>query len=195
MLTVVVPTVPGRGSLLSRCLHSITSQGDVLVLVVDGDGRLGDKVTAAAQVVSTAYMTVVDDDDYLAEGYLSAVLPELGEVDYVGFRFLELNEGRFDNISTSSAEFNLWGRRRRGPVPKGVTRTEIFRAAGFGNKYHADRQWMAATGLLIHSWAFVDRVLYIHDWWPSLSTFGDVAEPRDVGEWPHGQVDRLTVNT
>ena len=142
MLTVVVPTIPGRESLLSRCLHSITGQGDVAVLVVAGDGRLGDKVVAAAENVSTEYMTVVDDDDYLDGGYLAAVLPELGPVDYVGFRFVELNCGRFENITSSAAGNNLWGRRQRGPVPKGVTRTSIFQAVGFGNDYHADRKWM-----------------------------------------------------
>lgn len=194
MLTIVVPTIPGRESLLSRCLHSITNQGDVAVLVVDGDGRLGDKVVAAAESVATTYMTVVDDDDYLDGGYLSAVLPELGVVDYVGFRFVELNCGRFENMSASSAEFNLWGRRSRGPVPKGVTRTSIVRSVGFGNGYYADRRWMTAARQHIKRWAFIDRALYVHDWWPVLSSFGDTRTPRDVGEWPHGPVARLTVS-
>lgn len=192
-----MPTIPGRESLLSRCLHSITNQSgrDVEVLVVGGDGRLGDKITAAAAAVGTDYMTVVDDDDYLDGGYLAAVLPELGVVDYVGFRFAELNSGRLENISTSSAEFNAWGCRNRGPVPKGVTRTSIYETVPFGNDYRADRRWMTAAHRLIKSWAFVDRVLYVHDWWPNVSSFAGTCEQRDVGEWPHGPVDRLTVNT
>lgn len=189
-----MPTIPGRESLLSRCLHSITNQGEgAAVLVVDGDGRLGDKVTAAAKAVDTAYMTIVDDDDYLDGGYVGAVLPELGTVDYLGFRFAELNSGRLENISASSAEFGQWGRRNRGPVPKGITRAAIYRNVEFGNDYTADRRWSDDARRLITSWSFVDRVLYFHDWWPNASSFGG-NQTRDVGEWPHGPVDRLTVN-
>lgn len=190
-----MPTIPGRESLLSRCLHSVTEQGvEVAVLVVEGDGRLGDKVTAAAELVVTPYMTIVDDDDYLVGGYLTAVLPELGEADYVGYKFLELNRGRLENISASSGEFSTWGRRTRGPVPKGVTRTSIYRAVEFGNDYTADRRWMTDTHRLVRSWAFVDRALYVHDWWPEGSSFVGRRSSRDVGVWPHGPVERITVN-
>lgn len=193
-LTIVVPTIPGRDSLLSRCLHSITNQhGDAAVLVIEGDGLLGDKVAAAASAVSTDYMTIVDDDDLLDGGYLAAVSPHLGDVDYVGFKFAELNAGRLENVSASSAEFERWGRRSRGPVPKGISRTSIFRAVKFGNDYKADRRWTAAARALVTRWAFVDRVLYVHDWTPSGSAFGEKREHRDVGNWPHDPVDRMTV--
>jgi hypothetical protein len=194
VITFVVPTIAGRESLLSRCLWSITTQpGAFPVLVVDGDGRLGDKVNAAALAVDTPYMTVVDDDDYITPDYVASVSPFLEHVDYVGFRFLELDSGRYENECRSSAEVTVWGRRSRGPVSKGVCRTEIVRRVRFRNDYKADRRWSAHAQALIETWAFVDSALYVHDWWPTASAFVGSEAGRDVGQWPHTDVNRLTV--
>lgn len=190
-LTFVVPTIPGRESLLSRCLWSLTSQ-QATVLVVDGTARLGDKVVWAASTVETDYMTVVDDDDYVTPDYLAHVGPHLGKVDYVGFRFLELMDGAYYGESSSFADYEAWGSRSRGPVPKGVTRTGLFRQVRFGNDYRADRRWSAQMREHIRSHAFVDRPLYVHDWWPTQSAFSQSPVPRDVGTWPHAEVDRVT---
>lgn len=195
MLTIVVPTVPGRESLLSRCLWSITSQPGVCrVLVVDGDGRLGDKVNAAAAAVDTPYMTVVDDDDYLDGSYLDSTIHLLdGTIDYVGFKFLELCDGEFHAIATSRAG-DPWSGNRRGTVPKGITRTSIVRQVSFGNSYTADRAWSAAVADLVRRDVFVSRVLYVHDWRPGHSTFTG-AQHRHVGDWPvdEDRIERLTV--
>jgi hypothetical protein len=190
VITFVVPTMPGRESLLSRCLWSITAQGGT-PLVVDGDGGLGDKVNATAAVVDTPYMTIVDDDDYICGDYLMTLLPRLGLVDYVGFKVIELNCGKFEGISASQGDYGYWGRRTRGPVPKGVTLTKHFQAVKFGNDYKADRRWSGAIRERVETWSFVDRALYVHDWWPH--DFGAAAQ-RDVGEWPHIEAERMTVD-
>lgn len=197
-LTVCVPTIPGRESLLSRCLFSITEQASdsVETLVVEGAGRLGDKVNVAAQVARGAYMTIVDDDDYLAADYMASVLPELGDVDYVGLKVLELDAGRFSTITATSAEWERWGRDgRRGPVPKGITRTRIWRQCPLANEYKADRLWRAEVSLRVKSWRFVDRCLYVYDGNPSSSSFIGRGS-RDVGLWPfdESKVRRLTVD-
>jgi hypothetical protein len=192
-LTFIVPTVPGRESLLSRCLWSITGQTSS-VLVVDGTGKLGDKVNAAFKAVDTEYVTVVDDDDYITADYLTHVTPELGIADYVGFHFIELDKGVLENVCRSVGDHEIWGRRTRGPVTKGVTRTDIARRVWFGNDYRADRQWSAQVRVRLTSWAFIPRPLYVHDWWPEQSLFGDEQVARNIGTWPHGAVDRLTVD-
>ncbi|HEY3485069.1 MAG TPA: hypothetical protein VGK49_06770, partial [Ilumatobacteraceae bacterium] len=96
--------MPGRESLLSRCLWSIFTQGGK-VLVVEGSARLGDKINAAARLVDTPYMTVVDDDDYIASDYLLQVLPRLGLVEYVGFKVVEIVEGRYYNTCSSIGDY------------------------------------------------------------------------------------------
>ena len=200
ILTVVVPTIPGRESLLSRCLFSLVGQapGSVEILVVDGDGRLGDKANHAARVCAGEYMTVVDDDDWVSADYMAAVLPELEDFqpDYVGLKVLELDAGRFSTITATSAEWPRWGRDgRRGPVPKGITRTSIWRQCPFGNEWKADRLWRAEVSARVESWRFVDRCLYVYDAWPDASAFIGQGT-RDVGVWPYDEstVTRLRVD-
>jgi hypothetical protein len=191
VITFVVPTMPGRESLLSRCLWSIFVQGGK-VMVVQGSAKLGTKINHAAQLVDTPYMTVVDDDDYITSDYLIHVLPRLGLVDYIGFKVLEIVEGKYYNTCASVGDYEHWGIRTRGPVPKCVTRTDHFRAVKFGNKYTADRSWSGAIRERISTWSYVDRPLYVHDWWPH--EFGETAE-RDVGLWPiPGVEERITVD-
>lgn len=194
MITIVVPTVPGRESLLSRCLWSIQSQpGECRVLVVDGNGRLGDKVNAAAEVAVTSHMTIVDDDDYLDGAYLVSVNEHL-DVDYIGFNFLEIEDGEFFNVCASRADADGWGRRTRGPVPKGITTTAIYRQVEFGNDYQADRRWSEQVAELVTTHHHIDRALYIHDWRPTHSTFTG-SQHRSVGTWPvdEDRIERLTI--
>lgn len=186
ILTVVVPTIPGRESLLSRCLFHLTVQAPetVEIIVVDGEGLLGDKVNRAVAAARGEYLTVVDDDDWVSADYFASILPLCDGVDYVGLQVLELDKGRFANITSTSAEFNLWGRRNRGPVPKGVTRAELWRANPMGNAYFADRAWMDAISAAVTSYSFVARPLYIYDFQGSSGVDFD-AGTRDVGAWPY----------
>lgn len=193
MLTVVVPTVPGRESLLSRCLWSVT-QHPVDILVIEGTGQLGDKMNAAYAAVKTPYVAACDDDDELMADY-DSVLKCLGMVDYVGFKFLELCDGGFHNISACKADYPHWGIRTRPPSPKCPIRSDIARKVKFANDYKADRRWALAARDHISTWDFIDRPLYRHDWWTTHSTFYG-AKPRDVGRWPfdESRIQRMTVD-
>lgn len=187
LLTVAVPTIPGRESLLSRCLWHLTEQAtdDVEILVIDGPGLQGDKATLAAQLATGDYMTLVDDDDHVAADYVAAVLPELrANVDYVGFRILQIIDGRYYGQARNTGDHRDFGRRMTGPTPKGIARTSIWRTIGMGNHYTADRDWMAAALPLVSTWSFVDRALYIYDHHPRVSAYAGNGERRDVGMWP-----------
>lgn len=181
ILTVVVPTIPGRESLLSRCLFSLTEQAPdtVEILVVDGPGLQGDKVNFAATAATGEWMATVDDDDYVIGTYCADILAVLADgPDFVGFRFVELEQHRFSRSTALRGDLNRWGSRQRGPAPKGVTRTSIWRQVRFGNDYFADRRWLAAVYPLIRSHRFIDRHLYVYD------HNGDYGDSRDVGVWP-----------
>ena len=110
VLTVIVPTIPGRESLLSRCLHSITEQpGDYEVIVVEGSAGLGTKYNTAVREARGEYVTNVDDDDMLAASYMADVLPLCAEQpDYIGYKILALVAGRFGHIRATSAESKTW---------------------------------------------------------------------------------------
>lgn len=192
-LTVIIPTIPGREHLLSRLLWTIQEQpaaAGVEVLVIDGDWPLGDKVNLGARTAVTEHITIVDDDDMLAATYFDLVLPALDtDPDYVGFKVLELDAGRYSHTTATDGNVGGWGRVRRGPCPKGITRRSIVIDTPMRNHYTADRAWMTAVAPKLARTVFIDRVLYLYDFWRSGSAFFD-GHPRDVGEWP---VDWSTV--
>lgn len=188
LLCITIPTIPGRESLLSRCLWTITEQWQpgVQVLVVPGSGRLGDKANAAANHTTAEYMTVVDDDDYLDGSYLSHVLPLLPGPDFVGLKVLQWIDQRFYGVGSTRGDIDRFvhNGQEHGPTPKGVTRTELWRKVPMGNSYKADRVWCATVAPLIRSHAFVDRCVYVYDHQPATSAFLGGAS-RDVGVWPY----------
>ncbi len=200
LLSIVVPTIPGRESLLSRCLWSITEQWQpgVQILVVPGPGRLGTKANAAAHYTRAEYMTVVDDDDYLDGAYLSLVLPLLAtSPDFVGLKVLQWIDQQFYGVGSTRGDIDRFvhNGQEHGPTPKGVTRTELWRKVPMGNSYKSDRVWCAEVAPLIRSHAFVDRALYIYDHQPATSAFLGGGS-RDVGLWPYDatQVEFLTLD-
>lgn len=187
LLTVAVPTIPGRESLLSRCLWSITTQApeSVEVLVIPGPGQLGDKANAAAEAATGRHMVLVDDDDYLAADYCAHVLPALeADPDYVGYRVLQIINLKFYGQSYTRGDLNDFGRRGHGPVPKGATRTDIWRSSPMANHYTADRDWCRAVAKKIVTHEFIDRDLYVYDHVERASAFIGHGEQRDVGVWP-----------
>lgn len=145
---------------------------------------LGDKCNAAAEHITTPYMCVVDDDDYLQPSFASAVVPLMeAAVDYVGFRVLQIIDGKFYGIVSTSGDEPRFNHEtgRHGPCPKGLTRTELWRQVPFGNDYRADRRWIKSMHQLINTHAFVDRVLYVYDHHTTKQEWG---ASREVGEWP-----------
>jgi len=200
LLTITVPTIPGRESLLSRCLWSITEQAPehVHVLVVQGSGKLGDKANLAALHTGAKYMTVVDDDDYLDGAYLASVLPHLeAGVDFVGLRVLQWIDQQFYGVGSTRGDLPRFTHngQEHGPTPKGITRTELWRRVPMGNDYKADRRWCAEVFPHITSHAFVDRAIYVYDHQPATSAFLGGGH-RDIGQWPYdaSKVEWLTLD-
>jgi len=199
LLCVTIPTIPGRESLLSRCLWSVTEQWQpgVQILVVDGSGHLGDKINQAAAHTTAEYITVVDDDDYLDGSYLSHVLPLIPGPDFVGLRVLQWIDNQFYGIASTRGDIDHFDHDgyEHGPVVKGVVRTDILRACPYGNLYKSDRHWIPQAHALIRTHAFVDRCIYVYDHQPATSAFVGNGS-RDVGVWPFNPllVERITSN-
>lgn len=197
-LSVVIPTIPGRESLLGRLLWTIQEQpasAGTNVLVIGGAGPLGDKVNLGAALAPTSHMVVVDDDDLLAGCYFELVLAALDQdPDFIGYWITQQCDGRWFGQATTRGDIGTWGGTQRGPCPKGVTRTDIVRQVPMRNHYTADRDWMRHVAPLIRSSTFIDRHLYLYDYWPSISAYHGGAT-RDVGEWPHDEsrVARITL--
>lgn len=197
MLSILIPTVTPRRSLLSRLLWSITSQAGDYEIVIHGNDTMsmGDKLNRMFTVARGDYVVCVDDDDMLADSYMEQVLPRLGEVDFLGYRILVLHDGAFWMEVEHRGDITGWGETVRGVGPKCPIRRELALRVRFGNAYNDDQTWSRQIGELVGTVDFVDRPLYIYDWWETrmlgtdpLHHPGRWQTQRDVGVWPYRAV-------
>jgi glycosyltransferase involved in cell wall biosynthesis len=191
-LSVLVSTVTPRASLLSRLLYGLTQQtGDFEVLVHPDDTLgMGDKLNRMFAEAEGEYVVCVDDDDMLADSYMDTVLPRLAG-DFVGYRILVLHDGKYWMEVEHRWDVNGWGDEVRGVGPKCPVRRDIACRVPFGNAYSDDEQWSAGVAGLVSSGVFIDRPLYVYDWWNRhmLGTAPNQRRnrwksQRDVGVWP-----------
>lgn len=192
-LSILIPTVSQRESLLSRLLWTIEQQltDEVEVLVYTGDNiAMGDKLTSMFHMATGDYVVCVDDDDLLADNYVESVLPHLTE-DYLGYKILMLTNGKYSGVVRSTWDGDpTWATQPQGIGPKWCVRRAIAVNHVFDNNYTADRAWSRAVAGEIKSGSYVDKCLYIYDFY-SNGTLG--TEPghqnrdtqRDVGLYPY----------
>lgn len=187
-LTICIPTIASRRSLLSRLLWSLPEMPfPVEVLVADGAWGMGDKLDAMFNAARMSHVICVDDDDMLLPGPWA-----LPDVDFVGHRVLYTEDGRFGGSVAHRGDGDTsWATFDRGVSPKCPIRTEIAKATRFGNHYTADREWSQAVQADITSHAFIDAHLYHYDHFNShmvgtAPEGGRLDTPqRDVGIWPY----------
>jgi glycosyltransferase involved in cell wall biosynthesis len=191
-LTICIPTVPTRRSLLSRLLHTLEHQltPAVEVLIADGIAPMGDKLNECFTRARGEYVVCVDDDDLVADDFVR--LATAGYVtDFIGYRVLVLENGRYTGTVRHSLDGDpKWSGLDRGVSPKCPVRTDIARQVPFGNDYHADRAWSQAVHDLCRSGAYINRDLYIYDHWNDHMVGTSPDDPRfrrpqrDIGAWP-----------
>jgi hypothetical protein len=186
-ITVCIPTIASRRSLLSRAIWSVPNGCDIIV--ADGPGAMGDKLNACFAAARPGLVVCLDDDDYLLPGFVSGRPSDL--VDYIGYRILYTENGRFGGSVIHRGDGDTsWATFYRGVSPKCLIRTEIARAHPFGNHYTADREWSAAVQNDIEVHTFLDAHLYHYDHYDAhmvgtTPDAGMIDRPqRDVGVWP-----------
>jgi hypothetical protein len=202
MLTICIPTIPARRSLLSRLLFTLEHQSEVFafdeVLVADGDWPLGDKVNTMFAAARGRYVIVVDDDDLLAVDYaavVSEVLHDGPRFDMIGYHLLWTEQGRFMGLPLHHGDGHPdHGIEDRGASVKCPTRVEIARRHLMGNDYYADDRWARAVHPEIETHITIRRPMYHYDHWNDQMVGTDLhgeqaswydRPQRDVGQWPY----------
>lgn len=193
-LTICIPTVPARQSLLSRLLFTLERQIDegVEVLIADGSRPMGDKLNEMFAVAAGRYVVAVDDDDLLADDYWPTVRQAVIERrDFIGYDILWLEDGRFAGIVRHSLDGDpLWRSLNRAVSPKCPVRTELAREVSFGNEYTADRLWSLEVYKRCQTGVHVPLALYTYDHWNDHMLGTEPSDlrhhrpQRDVGQWP-----------
>lgn len=202
MITICIPTIASRRSLLSRLLWTIehqTAKVPVEVIIADGDWALGDKINAMFAAANGTHVAVVDDDDLISIDYLRHVTQALKdspvELDMIGYYLLWTEQGRFmaEPLHHGLGDPNH-GIEDRGACLKTLTATEIARAYPVGNEYAADHQWACQVHPEINTHVTVMAHLYHYDHWNDQMVGTDLngeqaawftRPQRDVGHWPH----------
>jgi hypothetical protein len=195
-LSILIPTVDTRRSLLSRLLWTLEQQltDEVEVLVYDGWIPVGDKVTSMLQQAKGTYVMVVDDDDLVAGDLIEKVLQATEtNPDYIAFKVLHLADGKYaGSVSSSIHGDKNWAKNPYGVHHKCPVRTEIAKQFVVTNEYRGDRDWSVQVQEQTKTEVLIDKHLYIYDYW-STGTVGTVPSEqnknsqRDVGEYPYNK--------
>lgn len=176
-LSICIPTVPRRKSLLSRMLFSLEYQPDGAweVLVYGGDGRMGDKVNRMFELAQGSHVVVFDDDDWVSDRYIETVLPYTErDFDHVGYPIVVMVDGRFESVAQHPHVSH-----------KCPVRATLARKVTFGNEYTDDKRWAATVERLVRRRVHIDRPMYYYDFWNRVGNEHGAAHRSNVGRWPY----------
>lgn len=189
ILSVIVPTQPGREEALSRSLFYLGRSALTEVLVMGGVGKMGDKIVDGLEQARGEWSVVVDDDDIVRGDFLYVVTQwlKMEQPDALGYRMLITVDHQFARVVDMRHGGHLppWHELETGVdwslLPKCVWRTEYGRRLGFGNHYTADQDFARGLAELVERPAFIPAVMYHYD----KRTRHDFGGPvSGYGSWP-----------
>ncbi len=193
-LSILIPTMASRASLLSRLLWTLEPQlcPEVEVIVHASEQlTMGEKFNALFEMANGKFGVLVDDDDIVVSDYVSTVLGCVDkDADYIGYNTLYTVSGRYQDVYVSdprtaihqpySVDLTLRHIHHKCPVL-----VEKARQHRFGEDYGADYYWVEE--MIKDGYPFkpilIDRALYHYDYWPQYS-MGKGSAQRNVGIWP-----------
>lgn len=202
ILSILIPTIASRRSLLSRLLWTLEPQlcpeVEVIIHASEKIG-MGAKFNELFAMANGRYGVLIDDDDNVVSDYVATILEETGEgdPDYIGYKVLYTVDGRYREVYVSDPRTAVHQPYRLDLILRHVMHkcpilVEKARAHKFGDSYDADYHWvseMIADGYP-HNPVVLDRVLYHYDYWPQYTVgispkWGPTQ--REVGNWPYNR--------
>lgn len=186
-ITICIPTIPSRESVLNRLLSVIQPQlaPNVEVLIAGGIGKQGDKLNTCFAAAKGTYVVAVDDDDLLSDDYVESVSEHLRSgVDYIGYYIKWMEDGVLQKSVPHRGDGDpLWSTYdNRGACPKCLVKKEIAMRHPFGNNYTSDFYWSQAVHADIRTHSFVPKDLYIYDHWNDFMSNCDGTEEQRAKE-------------
>jgi glycosyltransferase involved in cell wall biosynthesis len=175
-LSILTPTIPGREKQLERLTDRLAAQiGDSpvehLVLCDNKRRSIGGKRQALLDIARGEYIAFVDDDDTVAEGYVSSLLTAIEKgADVITFRQRAIYNGLESTvvfgINNRDEAFNPGGTTFRAPWHVCAWRRDRVADCQFAEtNYGEDRIWAMQARRRARTGYHIDRVLhtYIHD--------------------------------
>jgi hypothetical protein len=171
LLSILIPTVPWREHKLRELLKRLDPQvtrSDIELFVLR-DNRImtiGEKRNRLRSLARGRYMTFVDDDDMVADDYVTSILQEtsLG-VDVINFDVLVEGHGptKLCRYGLTLQHADLESEYRRKPNHLMAWRREIAAAVPFPDvSYGEDALWAEEMAKRARSELPISRVLYTY---------------------------------
>jgi hypothetical protein len=201
-LSILIPTVSSRRSLLSRLLWTLEPQvrmfaGQVEVLVhADDRVGVGTKCDEMFHNAQGRFVVSVDDDDLVTPDYVSAVMEGIWRQtvpDFVGYRILYTRDGVYQaeivhDPARGQNHSGTWLRHISLKCP--IRRDLVLSAPQFTDRPGGDFRWLEGLIRVHPVWdtVFIDRCLYHYDFWDGHTLGpapGSAAPQRDVGLYPY----------
>jgi glycosyltransferase involved in cell wall biosynthesis len=189
-LSILIPTVSVRASLLSRLLARLEPQLNdrVEVIVHDSEGfGVGTKCNVMFHAAKGDYVISIDDDDMVPEDYVEKILAAVGP-DFIGYKLMYQRNGQdqyeiiHDVAAFPRSEYV------RGVSLKCPIKRDIAITTHFDDGWGGDMRWCQAIEetKLIKTSTFIDEILYIYDFWDTgtlgpMPTGPNRENQRDVG--------------
>lgn len=188
LLSVLIPTMPGRESLLSRLLWTLEQGliGDDLgcevIVHTNPDKGVGTKCNEMFRLARGEFVVSIDDDDTVTSDYMYALGIETGwswdDLDFIGYNLLYTHDGRYAGTITHDPQRGEnspagWIRHisLKCPIRRGIT----LAAPAFDDNPGGDFRWLQGVidthagpeGPKREDWrsTFIDRCLYHYDFW------------------------------
>ena len=177
LLSILVPTVPGRETKLARLLSVVEPQtkqrSDVELLVLRDTRRLsiGEKRNKMVAIADGEYVAFVDDDDAVAPDYVEVLCATLQEErpDVLCFKVHVVGHGRPRpcRYHPDLRHENLPSEYRRKPNHLMAWRREIVAAHPFQPiRRGEDTEWAERVAAHARHVAVIDRELYTYQFDP-----------------------------
>lgn len=168
---ILIASITYRTEQLIALLKELERQSvpgvGVLVYRDNRHATYGDKCQRLYEASKADYVSMVDDDDWVAEDYVASVMKALRQKpDYVGYRVLWTEHGAPQIPIVHSLEYDGWGGTSeflyRDITHKNPLRRELALRARFEGDAAADVRWaddLRGQGV-VKDEVFIDRDLY-----------------------------------
>lgn len=206
--SILIAHLAERGPLLAALLthlsQGLTQAAGAVEVVIAGDAGevdIGRKRTALVEAARGHYVSFLDDDDWVPEVYIPAILASLlrERPDYVGFQVQCIWDGVPLKPTYHSLRYTGWWDDAQGyyrdlshlnPILRGLARLVPFEG-----RYGEDHRWaqaLASTGLCRRE-VYLDAVLYEYRYapqrssrmggWQASPAVADVIPPHSAIRW------------
>jgi hypothetical protein len=187
LLSVLIPSVPGRIDQLKRLFDNFQHQLDqnegaswakqveILCLLDNKKRSIGFKREALVQTAQGRNLAFCDDDDSVANDYLVSILPalEVNNVDVVVFKqqcvinneqpFIVDHDIDYPNDHCIRHDDGRWENLRRKPWHHNVWRSELARTAHFPDlMWGEDHAWCEQLWPKVRTQWKIDKVLHYY---------------------------------